>query len=318
MPLHREVNDRRPNVQNAEILRSSLGTGEIDFSIVVPTYNRPLGLSHCLEAIASGAYPRSRYEVIVVDDGSEETLEPIVAPFLRSLNITLLRQRNSGPACARNAGAREAGGTYLVFLDDDCRPDPGWLHALGRKLDVNPLCAAGGKTVNGLAQNLFSTASQDLIEYLYNYWNPDADDAAFVTSNNLVFPRILFKQIGGFDTNFPFAAAEDRELCDRWRSLHQRIVYAPEALVFHYHELSLKTFLVQHFTYGRGAVIFHNIRKQRIRQRTEISQRAFFRGLLYFAVTRKPGLRGIAVGMLIWLSQIVMVFGYLSRRYLGY
>lgn len=158
---------------------SSLGGAEVDFSIVVPAHNRPRRLSQCLQALATLAYPVARYEVIVVDDGSEESLEPVVVAFLDRLNITFLSQPNSGPAGARNAGAAEARGRYVAFTDDDCRPDSGWLGALAKRLAANPGCAAGGRTVNGLAGNLFSTASQVLIEYLYRHWNRDPDDALF-------------------------------------------------------------------------------------------------------------------------------------------
>src|ERR1035441_39433 len=187
---HGESNARRPKRRHPELLcSSSLGGGEIDFSIGVPAHNRPLRLGQCLQALAAVAYPVTRYEVIVVDDGSEESLEPVVAPFLGCLNIALLRQPNSGPAGARNAGAAAARGRYVVFTDDDCRPAQGWLDALARRLAANPQSAAGGKTENGLAGNLFSSASQILVDYLYRHWNRDADDAVFIPSNNLAFPR---------------------------------------------------------------------------------------------------------------------------------
>ncbi len=307
-----------PKRRGPELLCSaSLGGGEIEFSIVVPAHNRPLRLSQCLQAIATLAFPVTRYEVIVVDDGSEESLEPVVVPFLSHLNITLLRQPNSGPAGARNTGAAKARGRYVVFTDDDCRPDPGWLDALATRLQASPSCAAGGKTVNGLAENPFSSASQILIEYLYRHWNRDADDAVFITSNNLAFPRARFVEVRGFDPNFPLAAAEDRELCDRWRSQGGRIVFVPDAIVHHFHALNLKTFLVQHFNYGRGALIYHDLRRRRAEQRAPVKPGPFYRHLLKYAFTRAGGLRGVAVVTLVGLSQIVMPMGFLRQLYIS-
>ena len=71
------------------------------FSIVTPTYNRPERLATCLQSIAQLDYPRDRFEVIVVDDGSKTPIEPVITPLRDRLNITLLKQLNSGPAAAR-------------------------------------------------------------------------------------------------------------------------------------------------------------------------------------------------------------------------
>ncbi len=116
---------RRPyggaDVAVRELVRSPMfGVGEIDFTVVIPTYNRPQQLIQCLDAISMQAYPKTRYEVIVVDDGSNESMEAAVAPFLGRMSIVLLRQPNSGPADARNAGAAVARGHYVAFTDDDC------------------------------------------------------------------------------------------------------------------------------------------------------------------------------------------------------
>jgi glycosyltransferase involved in cell wall biosynthesis len=293
--------------------QDSRDTGEIDFSIVIPAHNRPLQLGQCLDAITTLKYPLTRYEVIVVDDGSERDLDPVVVPFFKRLRITLLRQPNSGPAAARNAGAAAATGRYVVFTDDDCRPDSGWLKALADKLATQPGAAAGGKTVNGLPGNLFSTAGQALVDYLYRHWNQDANDAFFIASNNLALPRARLLEVGGFDTSFPLAAAEDRELCDRWRSHHGRLVYAPDALVHHFHALNLKSFIVQHFNYGRGAMIFRDIRRRRADRVAAVPPGSFYLPLIKFAFTRDRSPHGIVVAMLVGLSQIVMPLGYLHQ-----
>jgi sulfatase maturation enzyme AslB (radical SAM superfamily) len=59
--------------------------------------------------------------------------------------------------------------------------------------------------------------------------------------------------VGGFDTSFPGACGEDRELCDRRLYLDHRITYVPDARIFHSHDLNLRTFWKQHFNYGTGA-----------------------------------------------------------------
>ncbi|HSW49772.1 MAG TPA: glycosyltransferase, partial [Bryobacteraceae bacterium] len=70
----------------------------VDFSIVIPTYERSPSLRRLLEAVADLDYPRDRFEVVVVDDGTEVPLGPVVAGFQERFQLRLLRQRNSGPA----------------------------------------------------------------------------------------------------------------------------------------------------------------------------------------------------------------------------
>lgn len=137
------------------------------FSIIIPTYNRPERLASCLEAIALLDYPRDRFEVIVVDDGSKTALDEVVAPLKNKIDIKLLRQKNAGPAATRNKGAEVAQGEFLAFTDDDCQPTPNWLDCFAAGFKDAPKAMIGSKTINALDNNPFSTASQKLIDYLY-------------------------------------------------------------------------------------------------------------------------------------------------------
>jgi len=63
----------------------------LTFSLIIPTYQRPAQLSTCLRALAQLDYPRDRFEVIVVDDGSETPVDTVVDPFMNELTEILLR-----------------------------------------------------------------------------------------------------------------------------------------------------------------------------------------------------------------------------------
>lgn len=236
---------------------------DLDFSVIVPTYDRPDALGCCLTALASQDYPRERFEVIVVDDGSEVSPRPQVEEASAGLTIRILEQANAGPARARNRGARQARGKYLAFTDDDCRPTPSWLRELGAALARAPGAIAGGRIVNALPENPYSSASQMIADVVYAHYNNDPDHARFFSSNNFAIAAADYRSLGGFDERFTILACEDRELCDRWRASGGRMVYAHDAVVEHAHPLGLASFLRQHFTYGRGAVHFHRIRAAR-------------------------------------------------------
>jgi glycosyltransferase involved in cell wall biosynthesis len=236
-------------------------------SVIIPTRNRPRELAVCLESFARQGYPRDRFEVIVVDDGSTEPLEPVIERVAKAVDISLLRQANAGPAAARNAGAARARGELLAFTDDDCAPTPEWLAGLARHAAQRPDCAIGGYTLNRLASNWYSTASQLLVSHLYAWYNADAERARFFASNNLALPAGRFHALGGFNAAYPRAAGEDREFCDRWIRHGYRMVFAPEAVVLHAHHLTWRTFWRQHAHYGRGGFIFHQGRARHDRDR---------------------------------------------------
>ena len=238
-----------------------MGAAAPDITVIIPTHARPRELSACLDALSRSNYERDRFEVIVVDDGSPIPVDCVVGLFAHRLDIRMLREENRGPAAARNAGAALARGRILAFTDDDCLPDPDWLRALVCGYSSNATLLIGGRTINGLADNIYSTASHLVMELVYSHYNANPERALFFASNNIAFSRQSFLDIGGFDARF--RTAEDRELCDRWRHAGHSLSYAPDAVVRHAHHLTLSTFLRQHFRYGRGALRFHHIRALR-------------------------------------------------------
>lgn len=233
------------------------------FSIIIPTHDRPEQLSSCLRAIGLLNHPRDQFEVIVVDDGSPQSMETIVEQYSDSFAVFCIRTANQGPGPARNTGAARARGEYLAFTDDDCRPEPTWLCRLSEALERTPNSLVGGRTVNALQGNIYSVASHVILDVVYDFNNRNWDDARFLASNNIAMPAGRYCEIGGFDTSFHIAGGEDRELCDRWIHHGGNLAYTPDAVIQHYHVLSLRSFFRQHFQYGRGAALYHRIRTVR-------------------------------------------------------
>lgn len=277
-------------------------------SIIIPTYNRPQPLAACLESLTHLAYPRQRWEVIVVNDGG---CAPPLTVDLPHLHV--LTQANAGPAAARNRGAAQAQGDLLAFLDDDCRPHPHWLDKLAARLAADPDCLAGGQTLNALPRNPYASASQLLIDYLYVYYNRAPAGPAFFTSNNFALSRDSFRAMGGFDVTFPLAAGEDREFCHRWRRRGGRLAYEPAALVYHAHHLTLRSFARQHFQYGRGAYHFHHRRQERV----AVEPLPFYTNLVLFPFARAGlSVRSLGLAGLLAGSQLANAAGffYQSRQ----
>lgn len=293
---------------------SAMSTRCPTYSVVVPTFQRAEALAHCLDALAAQTLERERFEVIVVDDGSPQSPRDVVTRAANALDVRFLEQANAGPATARNTGARAARGEYVVFTDDDCRPDPGWLRAIDATARRHPGCAIGGRVVNALGDGLYSTASQLLIEFLYDYFNVDQTGGRFFITSNLALPTRSFHDIGGFDVSFPLAAAEDRDLCDRWREAGLAMVYCEDAVVHHAHALGLRSFCRQHFNYGRGAFHLHRARAKRGEQPLRVEPYHFYARLVGYPFGRSAATRAVPLSALLALSQGVYVGGYLKER----
>ncbi|MEL7144142.1 MAG: glycosyltransferase [Cyanobacteria bacterium J06643_4] len=295
------------------------------FSIVIPTYNRPQQLARCLAALVKMTPPPATgdlafaggYQIVVVDDGSDVRLDNIVADFETDADVLLIRQENAGPAAARNAGAQQASGQYIAFTDDDCMPATDWLQQFATALDANPDAMVGGRTLNALPANIYSSASQALIDYLYRYYS-SATQGIFFASNNIAMARSHFLSIGGFDVSFPLAAAEDRNLCDCWQQAGYPMKYVPAATIAHAHALSLKSFWKQHFGYGRGAFCFHKVRANRTDESIKVEPLKFYTDLLLYPLRKQdksltlPSALGIS--SLFFLSQVATTTGFFWER----
>lgn len=231
-------------------------------TVIVPTYRRPRQLKACLEALAKQTLA-DPWEVIVVDDGSPEPPDPSVERLITDQGWRVIRQANAGPSAARNRGARDARGEFIAFTDDDCLPEPTWLEVLERAARQRPGALVGGTTFNGLTEDFFASTSQLIVDVVYEHFNADPDNGYFLASNNVLCARERFLEIGGFDEGFPRAGAEDRDLCDRWRTKCWPIVWRPDARVEHRHAQNLRQFIDLYIRYGRGAYRYQASRRQR-------------------------------------------------------
>lgn len=277
-------------------------------SVIVPTRDRPAQLARCLDALARLEYPHERYEVIVVDDGSDP---PVAAPALAGPSVVIVQESGAGPAHARNAGAARARGELLAFTDDDCRPDAGWLAAFARVADASGRLVLGGETRNGLAENPFAAATQLLREHLHGADPSGQPVCGFFPSNNLAVSAVAFHAAGGFDPTFRLAAGEDRDLCARLVEAGNALRYVPEAVVEHWHALSLRSFVRQHLNYGRGSRQFRRTARQRRGARVAGPAAGFYVDLLGLPFRRTRSPRAVVLSVLLACSQLATATGYL-------
>ncbi|MBC7894640.1 MAG: glycosyltransferase [Cytophagaceae bacterium] len=290
------------------------------FSVVIPTFRRPEALLACVAALRAQDLAGIPFEIVVVDDaGDDSALRELLAQFSDGPPIRYAPvPGRRGPAAARNLGAEIATGEFLAFIDDDCEPDPNWLRAFDRAIraaDADGRVLFGGCVINLDPSNVYATASQNLIDFLYDWYNRDAQRARFFTTNNIAVSRESFLAFGGFDPSFPRAAAEDRDFCDRWREARGRLQSVPDAIVHHVHRLSLPAFVGQHLGYGRGAVYLHEARQRRGAELPRIEPLGFYRKLVLWPFRQDFGWRAPVLGALAVVSQAAYAFGYYTERF---
>ena len=277
-------------------------------SVVIPTFNRPAQLERCLHALALQTYPRERFEVVVVDDGSEPPLGVAGAAQTSGLQVRILRTARAGPGAARNAGAHEARGQVLAFLDDDCRPESLWLAELVRRVEHAPDLLVGAQIRNGCPERACSTASHRLVEYIHATSRSDRGPS-FLSSMSFAVQRQAFLGRGGFDPEVRHAS-EDRELCDRWHQSGGRMEAVEQAIVHHAHELGLWSFLRQHFGYGRGAYEFRHVLARRHTGLPRIERPAYYLALVLSPLRGPASERSLQLSCLLALSQAATLAGF--------
>ena len=168
-------------------------------SIIVPAKNAAKTLGECLQALLhqEGFLFDRDYEVIVVDDGSTDE----TAKIAEEVNVNVVRQPNQGPAAARNAGARIARGTVLLFTDADSAPSPTWLQELTRPFH-NPEVVGVKGVYSSRQTGLVARFVQQEYEYKYARMRNQAT-IDFIDTNNAAYRKEVFLQNGGFDEIIP-------------------------------------------------------------------------------------------------------------------
>jgi GT2 family glycosyltransferase len=211
------------------------------FSVVVPTFRRPDALQLTLDALAALRYPDGHVEVVVVDDGSGDATPHVVRG---RDGVRLVQRANGGAAAARNAGAREATGDYVLFVDDDIIVESEHLMRHVAVHDRHPNALVNGEwqfapwTVKALAATPFGRYRLALEEE-FRAGAPMqklADGCLrleVIPSQDLSLRRELFWRIGGFDEDFPAAGAEDQEFSYRAREAGAMLLRDPSIRMLH-------------------------------------------------------------------------------------
>lgn len=204
-------------------------------SVVIATFNRSELLRHLLVDLDKQTLPRNAYEVVAVDDGSEEDVRAKLADLSPGYALRIERQANAGAAVARQRGVELARGTVIVVVDDDMRVASTFLERHLSKHEDDKTVVLGRLRPDA------NLADMPLFERFYarvlaKTAQAFASGQETVRGHNLYtgnvsFPRALFLDAGGFDPSF--RALEDEELGIRFEKAGARFVFANDAESIH-------------------------------------------------------------------------------------
>lgn len=207
-------------------------------TVILPCYNRASVLRLTLAGLAEQTASSDAFQVIVVDDGSNDGSVDVVQEFEKSLPVRLLRQDNRGPGAARNLGARHAAGSLLVFLDADMIPVPGLVEVYAAAFTARPGAVQIGRILArpDAFQTLFDRVTR--AEMTYDL-GPAPQRLVFynLASGNFAVGAEAFWGLGGFDE--ALRMTEDTDLGYRAEQAGVSLQYCAEAVGYHNHPKTL-------------------------------------------------------------------------------
>lgn len=227
-------------------------------SVVIPTYRRGPALADTVAAvIRADRRGLEHLEILVVDDGSPEPAEPIVAQLQRppTLSVKCLRQDNRGPAAARNTGFRQARGDVVLFLDDDILSPPDLparhleAHRLFRQTVICGRCTTRRPSAPGAFFRFLERLGYD------DPVSPDRDYTAvsIVASGQLSVERAMFDaRTAVYRDDLTTPAAEEYELSARLRRCNVPILLAERITADHDAPVTIRGVCRQQYKHGLG------------------------------------------------------------------
>ena len=229
----------------------------MQFSIIIPVYNRPQEIDELLESLCQQTL--KDFEVVVVEDGSREKCDLVCDKYRDRLSVSYHFKPNSGPGPSRNYGAERSQGEYLIILDSDVIVPENYLAIVKEELDREPCDAFGGpdrahpsftpiqKAINYAMTSFFTTGGIR--------GGKRKMDKFYPRSFNLGIKKSVYEALEGFA---PMRYGEDIDLSTRIFKNGYSCRLFPEAFVYHKRRVKFSSFFRQVKHSGEARVVLKN------------------------------------------------------------
>lgn len=197
---------------------------QVNFSLVIPTRNRAEALVLTLEHLTRQEYPIDQFEVVVVDDGSQDATPEVLERYAQVMPLRSFRQPPQGTSRARNRAIHEARGKFVVFIDDDVFAPADFLIRHANWLKRYPAGLIRGPVVN------VSEPMLPPLPVLRQPWQHFSQN--YLCTSNASLSRDTLLRSGLFDPDF--GRWEDAELGIRLKKLGVVRHFDSETYVYHW------------------------------------------------------------------------------------
>ena len=223
----------------------------MNFSIIIPVYNRPEELDELLFSLTKQDYIHP-FEVVVVEDGSSIKADELVEKYRSRLQISYYFKSNSGPGDSRNFGMNNAKGDYFIILDSDCVLPNQYLNTVYSYLKSNYVdCFGGPDAAHADFSSIQKAINYSMTSFLTTGGIRGGSEAIHrfqPRSFNMGLSQKAFKETKGFDRIHP---GEDPDLSIRLWKLGYTTVLIKDAFVFHKRRIDWQKFFIQVNKFGK-------------------------------------------------------------------
>ncbi|MCK8524004.1 glycosyltransferase [Aquimarina sp. D1M17] len=223
---------------------------QLNFSFIVPVYNRPVEIDELLQSMMVLNYNKP-FEIVIVEDGSSDTSERVIEKYQNKLSISYYYKKNTGPGDSRNYGMSKAKGNYFIILDSDVILPEDYLSKVDEFLSRNFVhCFGGPDDAHKSFSNLQKAISYSMTSYLTTggiRGRKNTMGKFQPRSFNMGLSKDAFKSSQGFGQIHP---GEDPDLTIRLWKLGYDTALIPDAIVFHKRRISWRKFHIQVHKFG--------------------------------------------------------------------
>ena len=224
------------------------------YTLIIAVYNRLDEIKELLVSAENLEFEREKFEMLFVDDGSDDGLESFLKGYtsISGLNLRYIAQDNMGPGEARNNGMRNSQSDYFIFNDSDLLYPSNYLRKIEEELQVQDYDAFGGpddchpsfspllKAINYAMTSFIGTGGT-------RGGKKSISKKFYPRSYSMGIKREVFERIGGMNK---LRHGQDMDFSARIYSAGFKVGLIPEAVVFHKRRTSLKRFYKQIFNWG--------------------------------------------------------------------